>query len=186
MNARRLVSLSARRFSTLGWAALAVALAVVFVGPAAMAAVGGFVVAPDTAPRFGGPAGREADMTTVVMTAEQTGGAMGVIHQVIPPKGGPPAHLHKGEDELFHVVSGEFKFRLGTRTLPASAGSFVFVPRGEVHTFRNVGTGPGVLVVAITPGGFEQFFVDRRGMDAQGLKGLATKYGMDVVGPPLD
>jgi len=124
-------------------------------------------------------------MTEVVMTHAQTGGAVGLIHQSIPPKGGPPAHTHRGEDEFFYIVSGEFTFRLGDRLVGASAGSFVFVPRGEVHAFRNVGTTPGVLVAGITPAGFEQFFVERTGADADGLRALTKKFGMEIVGPPL-
>ncbi len=153
--------------------------------PAAAAAGAGFVVPRDGAPRFSGPRGREADITQVVMTREQTGGAVGLIYQSIPPKGGPPAHTHRGEDEFFFIVSGEFKFLLGDRVVNASAGSFVFVPRNEVHAFRNVGGDHGVIVAGITPAGFEQFFVERQGADTGTIRMLAKKYGMDVVGPPL-
>ena len=153
--------------------------------PAKVAGEEGFVIPHDGAPRFSGPLGREADMTEVVMTRERTGGALGLFRQTIAPKSGPPAHIHRGEDEFFYIVSGEFNFKLGDGIVRASAGSFVFVPRGEVHTFRNVGTGPGVLVVGVTPAGFEKFFAERQGVDADTHRTLMKKYGVEVVGPTL-
>src|SRR6266852_1716295 len=60
----------------------------------------GFVVLPDRAPRFSGPQGREADVTELVVTREQTGGTLGVFRQTIAPKSGPPAHIHRAEDEF--------------------------------------------------------------------------------------
>lgn len=155
-------------------------------GPTAVAAGGeGFVVLPDRASRFFRPQGREADVTEMLATREQTGGALGLFRQTIPPKSGPPAHIHRGEDEFFYVVSGEFNFKLGDRIVSAPARSIVFVPLGTVHTFQNVGTGAGVLLVGATPGGFEKLFEERQGADAETNRTLMKKHGMEVVGPPL-
>jgi glyoxylate utilization-related uncharacterized protein len=49
----------------------------------------------------------------------------------IAQKSGPPAHIHRGADEFFYVVSGELKFKLGDRIVSAPARSIVFVPRGD-------------------------------------------------------
>jgi quercetin 2,3-dioxygenase len=123
---------------------------------AAIAAETGFVVLPDGAPRFSGPKGRETDVTELVATREQTGGSIGLFRQTISPKSGPPTHIHQTEDEIFYVVKGEFKVKLGDRIMSAPAQSVMFVPRGTPHTFQNVGTKPGVLLVGVTPGGFEK------------------------------
>jgi quercetin dioxygenase-like cupin family protein len=155
-------------------------------GPTAMAAEGeGFVVLPDGASRFSGPQGREADVTELLATGEQTGGALGLFRQIIAPKSGPPAHIHRTEDEVFYVVSGEFKFQLGARVVNAPARSVVFVPRGTAHTFANVGTEPGVLLVGVTPAGFEKIFAERQGVDAEAHRTLMKLHNMEVVGPPL-
>jgi quercetin 2,3-dioxygenase len=145
----------------------------------------GFVVLPDRAPRFSGPQGREADVTELVATREQTGGALGLFRQTIAPKSGPPAHIHRAEDEFFYVVSGEFTFKLGDRLVSAPARSIVFVPRGTAHTFQNVGTEPGVLLVGVTPGGFEKMFEERQGVDMETNRTLMKKHNMEAVGPPL-
>ena len=135
--------------------------------------------------RFSGPQGREADVTEMVATRDQTGGALGLVRQTIAPKSGPPTHIHQAEDEFLYVVSGVFKVRLGDRIVSAPARSVVFVPRGTEHTFENVGTEPGVLLVGVTPGGFEKMFEERQGVDAETNRALMKKHKMEVVGPPL-
>jgi quercetin 2,3-dioxygenase len=65
-------------------------------------------------------------------------------------------------------VSGEFNFKLGDRVVSAPTRSIVFVPRGTVHTlhtFQNIGTEPGVLLVGVTPAGLEKMFAERQGAD---------------------
>jgi hypothetical protein len=79
-------------------------------------------------------------------------------------------------------VSGEFKVKLGDRIMNAPAQSVMFVPRGTAHAFQNVGTGPGVILVGVTPGGAEKMFEERQGADAETLRTLAKKYNMEVVG----
>jgi glyoxylate utilization-related uncharacterized protein len=73
-------------------------------------------------------------------------------------------------DEFFYVVKGEFKLKLGDRIVSAPAQSVMFVPRGTPHTFQNVGTEPGVILVGVTPGGFEKSFEERQGADAETLR----------------
>jgi mannose-6-phosphate isomerase-like protein (cupin superfamily) len=182
------------RFRTRSWPIAAWILIALLSGPAtvtsvwllaAAAAGAGLVVLPGGAPRFSGPKGREADVTELVATRDQTGGALGLIRQTIAPNSGPPTHTHQAEDEFFYVVSGEFKVKLGDRIMSAPAQSVIFVPRGTAHTFQNVGTEPGVLLVGVTPGGFEKMFEERQGVDAETNRALMKKHRMEVVGPPL-
>jgi quercetin 2,3-dioxygenase len=154
--------------------------------PQPLAEKDGFVVPPDRAARFSGPRGREADVTEVLATREQTGAALGLFRQTIAPESGPPAHFHRAADEFFYIVSGEFSFRLGERVVSAPARSVVFVPRGTVHTFRNVGIEPGVLLVGVTPGGFEGIFAERQDADAKTDQALMRTHDTEIVGPPLE
>ena len=182
------------RFGTRSWLIATRILIALLSGPAvvvsvwfvaAIAAEAGFVVLPDGAPRFSGPKGREADVTEIVATRDQTGGSIGLFRQTIAPKSGPPTHVHQTEDEFFYVVKGEFKLKLGDRIVSAPAHSVMFVPRGTAHTFQNVGTEAGVILVGVAPGGFEKMFEERQGVDAETNRALAKKYNMDVVGPPI-
>ena len=170
--------LSAQSWFLAAWLLLAL--------PTAVAAGGeGFVVLPGLAPHFSGPQGRESDVTELLATRQQTAGALGLFRQTIAPKSGPPAHIHQAEDEFFYVVSGVFSVKLGDRVVSVPAQSFIFVPRGTAHAFRNVGTEPGVLLVGVTPGGFEKIFEERQGVDAETNRTLMKMHSMEVVGPPL-
>jgi quercetin 2,3-dioxygenase len=178
------------RFESRTWIVVAWITGAFVSGPAAIAAVwlvaaAGFVVLPDGAPKFGGPQGRERDFTELLATADQTGGSLGMFRQTIAPSSGPPTHVHQTEDEFFYVVSGEFKVKLGDRVMSAPAQSVMFVPRGTPHTFQNVSAEPGVLLVGVTPGGFEKMFEERQGVDAETNRALMKTHHMEVVGPPL-
>jgi mannose-6-phosphate isomerase-like protein (cupin superfamily) len=177
--------LRSRTCIVVAWAAAAVLSGPATFGAVWLAAAVGFVVIPDGAPKFGGPQGRERDFTELLATADQTGGSLGMFRQTIAPNSGPPTHVHQTEDEFFYVVSGEFKVQLGDRVMNAPAQSVMFVPRGTPHTFENVAPEPGVLLVGVTPGGFEKMFEERQGIDAGTNRALMKAHHMEVVGPPL-
>jgi mannose-6-phosphate isomerase-like protein (cupin superfamily) len=43
-------------------------------------------------------------LTWIKATGAQTGGAFGLIEQIVPPGAGSPWHLHHNEDESFYVI----------------------------------------------------------------------------------
>lgn len=143
------------------------------------------LVLPGEAPRYQGQQGREDDVTELLATSEQTGGKLGIFRQTIAPGSGSPVHLHRMEVEFAYVVSGDFKFRLADREVRVQAGSFMFIPNMTTHTFKNVGSRPGVLLFGVSAGGFEKMFAERQGVDAETNKKLMAKYHMEVVAPPL-
>ena len=98
------------------------------------------------------------DLYTFKVTGKETGGAFTIIDQVIQPQGGPPPHIHHREDEAFYIHEGTFSFLCGEKEAVFEAGSFVYIPKGTLHTFRNIGQQPGKLMVVITPAGLENFF----------------------------
>src|SRR5258708_7026023 len=53
-------------------------------------------------------------------------------------RGSGPAtlHVHRDDDEAWHVLEGELRFRFGDRREVAPAGSTVFVPAGVAHTYE--------------------------------------------------
>jgi len=99
-----------------------------------------------------------AEEVRILLAGEETGGQYAMIETAAPPGGGPPLHVHRREDEAFYVREGQFEVRVGEETLCATPGTFLFAPRGIPHTYRNVGPERGLLIVAISPPGFERFF----------------------------
>jgi hypothetical protein len=79
------------------------------------------------------------------------------------------------EIEFVYVVSGQFKFKVADHVVSVAVGTFIFVPPDNAHTFKNVGTNPGVLLFDVTPGGFERMFAERQGVDADTNRGLTWK-----------
>ena len=72
--------------------------------------------------------------------------------------GGPGSHSHPGFDETFYVISGEWEFVAGDRTVVAEAGTVVHLPRGIFHRVRSTGRVDGKLLGVAVPGGIEDFF----------------------------
>ena len=74
---------------------------------------------------------------------------------------------------------------VGERTVTATAGAFVLVPRGTVHTFSKAGTASAKILIIISPAGFEKFFEEIAGPpDLEKIMALAPKYNLEIVGPP--
>ena len=68
-----------------------------------------------------------------------TEGEMAVWETIVAPEAGPPLHVHYAEDETFYVLAGIFSITVGERSIVASPGATMFLPRGIPHTFRNIG-----------------------------------------------
>jgi mannose-6-phosphate isomerase-like protein (cupin superfamily) len=147
---------------------------------------------------------RGTDAITLIATAKQTGGSIGVFEDISSPGDGPPRHVHYGSDELFYLLEGEFLVLVGERQESVSAGTYVFVPRGTIHAYKVIGTERGRVLSAFIPGGpeggFEEFVklrtegeevnrsVRQSRSVAQRNKMFAeinAKYDSEFVGPPL-
>jgi mannose-6-phosphate isomerase-like protein (cupin superfamily) len=98
------------------------------------------------------------DLYTFKATGKQTNGAFTIIDQIVGRDSGPPPHIHHQEDEAFYILDGSFTFLCGEQQNVFEAGSFLYIPRGTIHTFKNTGAHPGRLLVVITPAGLEEFF----------------------------
>lgn len=94
----------------------------------------------------------------VHLSGEQTGGAFTLFTEITSPGGGPPPHYHDNEDETFFVQEGRFAFYSDGQWKEVPEGTTLFMPKGSVHTFKNVGDQPGRLLICTRPAGFEVFF----------------------------
>lgn len=107
--------------------------------------------------------GRRLDIagghTEIKLTGDDTGGHYSLVeHTVAPRFPGPPPHMHRIYSQVFSIIEGTVTFRLGERTVHASAGSLVHVPVGVAHTFSNPGDEPARILEIDSPGGFEGYF----------------------------
>ena len=63
----------------------------------------------------------------------------------------PPPHFHPRHAESFHVLEGEMAFAVDGEEVTATAGSWVLVPPGSVHTFWFPGTADARYLTVHTP-----------------------------------
>jgi mannose-6-phosphate isomerase-like protein (cupin superfamily) len=109
------------------------------------------------------------EAATVFETARATGDA-----------GGPGAHSHPGFDETFYVLSGEWEFTIGDRSVVADAGTVVHLPRGIFHSFHSTGRLDGRLLGVAVPGGIEEFFSEAE--LASGDVATGARHGITFSG----
>jgi quercetin dioxygenase-like cupin family protein len=145
------------------------------------------LLAPGDGPAI--PLGDAGDVTLKLVGAE-TEGRLTIYEFVTPPAtAGPPLHLHRTWDEAFYVLEGEMTFLIDGQTHSAPAGSFVFVPRGILHTFWNASDAPATQLVVFTPAGIEAYFEEVTRVLADGgdealdaAAALMAKH--DMIVPP--
>ena len=125
----------------------------------------------------------------ITVGESDSGGAIGVFEGTVPAGDGPPLHIHHNEDEVIHVIEGDYEFWLDGKILRGGPGSSVFLPRGVPHTFRVVGEKPGRNLAILTPGGFEGFFIAAAARNLRipdhmaEVVQLAQSYGLEFIGP---
>ncbi len=137
------------------------------------------------------------ELMTILTTGEETGGAFFLAEIEVAPGGGTPPHIHRREDEAFHMLEGSLTIQVGGNTITASAGDFAFLPRGIAHSFKNTSAASAKALVLTTPAGLEGFFTevfdpatDRFATPPPQSKDLiaralaaAPKYGLELLPP---
>ena len=130
-------------------------------------------------------------------TGETTGGHYSLFHVFIPA--GPPGplpHVHRDADEFFFVVAGRIEVLFEEAWRPLAAEQFLHVPRGTIHSFRNVTTEAARMLSGFVPSGFERFFRDFghaariddleplpvEEVEIQRLRATASTYDMELAG----
>jgi mannose-6-phosphate isomerase-like protein (cupin superfamily) len=104
----------------------------------------------------------------VMMGGEHTGGTFSAIVAEVKPGEGPPPHLHRDREEYFFVLEGTYSLGVNGNESTIGPGTLVFVPRGTVHTFKNVASTTGKLLEWTIPGDNGDYFRAMHQMEAAG------------------
>jgi mannose-6-phosphate isomerase-like protein (cupin superfamily) len=145
-------------------------------------------------PDKGQPLWFGGELYTPKAGGEETSGAFTLVEAVTPPGGGPLPHIYHREDKTFYVLEGELEFMVAENDiLKVGAGSWLVVPKGTLHTYKNSGTQAAKYLGVITPAGIEKFFeevsvpaidttlpphFDQEDLDR--LIASASKYGLEI------
>ncbi len=134
-------------------------------------------------------------LTTVKASAKQTGGRFSLTEQLLPGGLATPLHSQPEDYETFYILDGEVTFYLEDgQPLAASAGAFVYVPKGVAHAYR-VDSETARLLNITTPQ-HESFFraagepAQARTLPPQAppdmdkVMAAANEHGVEILGPP--
>jgi quercetin dioxygenase-like cupin family protein len=133
---------------------------------------------------------------TFLATAEDTNGQFALLEAQGKKGNEPPPHTHRDEDECFYIVSGEVSVFVDGQRFYGRPGSWVFIPRGSVHTFA-LESDEATMLILFTPAGFEGYFqemsvpadsivtppISAGPPDVQHLLAVGAKYGCEFVAP---
>lgn len=114
---------------------------------------------------------------------EQTKGAYALIETANAPSTGVRLHVHEREDETWFILEGEYLFQVGTQTISAHAGDYIFGPRNVPHSYANHSMAIARALIMVTPAGFEEFWRESThlGTDMAAHAALGLKYGVKLV-----
>jgi quercetin dioxygenase-like cupin family protein len=136
-----------------------------------------------------------------LLTAEESGGRVGVALVTQPVGTATPLHRHTREAEAFFILSGTMTYRAGDDVFHLAEGDFIWLPPHVPHAFRVTGhedvrflglTDPGHLFglydeVGLPAAERRLPGADGRPMDEEMARWnvVGPRYGLEVVGPPL-
>jgi mannose-6-phosphate isomerase-like protein (cupin superfamily) len=138
-------------------------------------------------------------LATFKAVSEETGGEYSLYELTVPPQLGALPHIHHRETEAFYVLDGEVEFFKGEHAVRARVGEFVFIPRGVVHGFKNVGQKPARCLGIVTPGGLHEKLLAGLGEqakaetlppppegppDVERIMQIVREYGTEMLPPP--
>jgi mannose-6-phosphate isomerase-like protein (cupin superfamily) len=100
------------------------------------------------------------DILTFKAVSEDTNGQYTLFELRVDPEIGPPPHIHHREDEAFYIQEGELEFQLGDQTVLATPGTFLYSPKGHLHSFKNITNQRAKMLVWCMPAGIEKYFAE--------------------------
>ena len=141
--------------------------------------------------------------TAVTVRVSESDGHDGVsiLEHRVPYGDSPPLHIHHTEDEIFHILEGEFRFVSQDQEQRIGPGDIRLAPKGVPHTYRAESPKGGRFLTVTVHGDFERFVCalarpasgpglpEPTGAPSpeaiQALAETASQYGIEFVGPPL-
>lgn len=135
-----------------------------------------------------GPAG----VVRILGGAESTDGSFSVCEVTEEPGSAAPLHVHHQEAEAFYVLEGSIELTCGAQTATATAGDFIYAPKGVPHKYVVVGERPARILLLFSRPGFESFFAEAGApldqppgpRDPEAMRRVVERYGMELLEAP--
>lgn len=146
-------------------------------------------------PDQGQTVGVVGDSYRFLVTGTETDGRYATVEATLLPGGGPPPHVHSREDETFYVLEGEVTFWIGAERMVAKPGTFVHMPIGQPHAFKNETERDAKMLISFAPAGLEDYFFEvgqpledelppkPTKEEMEKLMAAAPRYGLEITLP---
>ena len=121
------------------------------------------------------------------LMSEHTGDLLSIFEETAPIGAGTPLHIHRTSDEVIHLIEGQLTVKLGDEVKTIGPGTWIFIPRGTTHGWRNTGTVPARASYTFTPSDGAKFFEESRLLGPMGPANmektiaLMKRYGYELV-----
>lgn len=139
-------------------------------------------------------------LVSVKLSSQSGSDGISVIEHWMPFGEAPPLHIHQREDEVFHILDGVMRFRVGDKEITAGKGDTVMAPKGVPHAFR-VESAAGAHCLTIMQGSDFETMLRQAGRTAERpslpeamapssekierLVAICAANKIDIVGPPV-
>lgn len=139
-------------------------------------------------------------LATIRLSGEAGADTISVIEHLMPYGSSPPLHIHRNEDEVFHILEGVMRFNVGGKDLYGHAGQTMLAPKGIPHSYR-VESAEGARCLTITTRGDFERMVREVSIPAakaeippqvaptpeiiKALTEACARNGIDIIGAPL-
>ncbi|PSR52376.1 cupin [Adhaeribacter arboris] len=134
--------------------------------------------------------GVNSNILDVKVSGSDTNGELAIFEQTSLSQGkGTPLHIHNAQDEIFYVIQGAYKFKVGDEIYNLTTGDSIFLPRQVAHAWTQVSEKGKMTVIMQPAGKLENFFVTMASLNhepsQQEIAKIFADNDMQVVGPPL-
>lgn len=142
----------------------------------------------------------KGSLVALRMASNDNGDGISIIEHKMPYGEAPPLHIHRNEDEVFHILRGRMRFEVGGETIIGNAGDVLVAPKGVPHRFV-VESLDGAHCLTIMKGkDFETMVLEMSSpvtvefMPAmleptpnmiEALSAACARNGIEIIGPPL-
>ena len=139
-----------------------------------------------TSPIFVDPGSGEVigknDQLVTKVSSKSTGGAYCLFERITQPGTGVELHIHENEDEIYHILEGEYEIRCGDVIYKASKGAVAVLPRKIPHSSRNVSDEVSRALLLCSPGGFDNFMEElSKTGTPENRNAIYSKYGFRLL-----
>ena len=122
------------------------------------------------------------DQYRYLAAGDDTNGGYYLVEAIVPPEGGPPFHIQTREEEAFYILEGELSFYGDDGEIVAGPGTYLNIPKGAKHRFRNNGSETAKMLFFFTPAGIEGLFDKLATMEVPSGDFSSVIKGVERVG----